>query len=72
VIAVAYYPRIKDLREDFDLTQKKLAEVLGTTQQQYSKYENGLQEIPAHQLVKLADFYRVSVDYILGRTTKLD
>ncbi len=63
-----YYPRLKDLREDRDLTQKEVANLLGTTQQQYSKYELGLQEIPAHHIKTLADFYQTSADYILGRT----
>ncbi|MBO5034689.1 MAG: helix-turn-helix transcriptional regulator [Oscillospiraceae bacterium] len=61
------YPRLRDLREDRDLTQKAIGELLGTTQQQYYKYEKGIQEIPAHHLITLADFYHVSVDYLLGR-----
>ena len=62
-----YYPRLKDLREDMDLTQAKVGALLNTTQQQYYKYEKGIQEIPAHHLITLADYYRVSVDYLLGR-----
>lgn len=62
-----YYPRLRDLREDRELTQADVGKLLGTTQQQYYKYEKGLQEIPAHHLLTLADFYHVSVDYILGR-----
>ena len=61
------YPRLRDLREDRDLTQAAIGHLLGTTQQQYYKYEKGIQEIPAHHLITLADFYRVSVDYLLGR-----
>lgn len=61
------YPRLRDLREDQDLTQADIGRLLGTTQQQYYKYEKGIQEIPAHHLITLADFYRVSVDYLLGR-----
>ncbi len=61
------YPRLRDLREDHDITQKKIAEILQTTQQQYSKYEKGLQEIPVHHLITLANFYRVSLDYLVGR-----
>ncbi len=61
------YPRIRDLREDRDLTQAEVARLLCTTQQQYSKYEQGIQEIPVHHLLTLADFYRVSTDYLLGR-----
>ena len=63
-----HYPRLRDLREDRDVTQGQIAKLLGTTQQQYSKYEKGVQEIPVHHLMKLADFYNVSVDYLLGRT----
>ncbi len=63
---MAYYPRLKDLREDNDLTQAKIAELLFITQQQYSLYENGRREIPVCMLIKLAEFYKVSVDYILG------
>ena len=61
------YPRLKDLREDRDLTQGRIAALLGTTQQQYSKYENGVQEIPVHHLITLADFYHVSMDYLVER-----
>ena len=59
------YPRIKDLREDRDLTQQTIAKLLKTTQQQYSRYEKGIQEIPVHHLITLAKFYNVSTDYIL-------
>ncbi|WP_298034386.1 helix-turn-helix domain-containing protein [uncultured Dysosmobacter sp.] len=62
-----YYPRLRNLREDNEKTQGELAALLGTTQQQYSKYEKGIQEIPVHHLLTLADFYKVSVDYLLGR-----
>lgn len=64
------YPRLRDLREDRDLTQAVVGQLLGTTQQQYYKYEKGIQEIPAHHLITLADFYHVTVDYLLGRTGK--
>lgn len=60
--------RLKDLREDKDLTQADIARVLNTTQQQYSKYEIGIRLIPIDKLNKLADFYQTSTDYILGRT----
>lgn len=62
------YQRIRDLREDKDLTQKKIAEYLGMSQTGYSKYETGENDIPTAILIKLADFYGVSVDYLLGRT----
>ena len=62
-----YYGRLRDLREDADKTQEEIAALLNTTQQQYSKYEKGIQEIPVHHLITLADYYKVSVDYLLGR-----
>ena len=62
-----YYERLRDLREDADLTQKEAGEILNTTQQQYAKYELGVQEIPTHHLMTLADYYHVSTDYIVGR-----
>ena len=64
------YQRLKDLREDADLKQSDIAELLKTTQQQYSKYERGIQEIPARHLITLAKFYKTSVDYLLGITNK--
>ena len=64
------YHRIRDLRSDRDLTQKELAKILGMSQTGYSKYETGENDIPTLILIKLADFYGVSVDYILGRTHK--
>ena len=65
---MAYYPRLKDLREDNDLTQKQVAEFLLITQQQYSLYERGYRDIPSDCFISLADFYNTSVDYIVGRT----
>ncbi|MCI9606182.1 MAG: helix-turn-helix transcriptional regulator [Oscillospiraceae bacterium] len=62
-----YYPRLRDLREDHDLSQAAIGKLSGTTQQQYYKYGKGIQEIPAHHLITLADFYHVTVDYLLGR-----
>ena len=64
------YQRIRDLREDHDLTQKQVAEMLGMSQTGYSKYETGENDVPTHILIKLADFYNTSTDYILGRTDK--
>ena len=64
--------RLKDLREDKDLKQETIAKIIGTTQQQYSKYEIGDRLIPIDKLDILADFYQVSIDYILGRTNKKD
>ena len=62
------YDRIKGLREDRDLKQEDLARCLNCTQACYSNYENGKRTIPPEVLEKLADFYSVSVDYLLGRT----
>ncbi|MBE6949806.1 MAG: helix-turn-helix transcriptional regulator [Ruminococcaceae bacterium] len=60
--------RIRDLREDRDLTQAQIAKVLKTTQQQYSKIETGRADISGEKLILLAQFYNVSCDYILGLT----
>jgi len=65
---MGYYPRLKNLREDNDLTQAKIAELLFITQQQYSLYEKGYRDIPSDALIVLADFYNTTVDYIVGRT----
>lgn len=65
---MAYYQRIRDLREDRDETQQRLAEYLGTSSQHYGKYENGRAEIPFERAIKLAEYYGVSLDYIAGRT----
>lgn len=60
------YKRIKDLREDRDLTQKEMAKILNCSQQVYSNYELGQRDIPTDILIKLSNFYKVSADYILG------
>ena len=60
------YRRIRDLREDRDITQKEMAKVLNCSQQVYSNYELGQRDIPTDILIKLSKFYGVSVDYILG------
>ena len=57
---------LKALREDRDLSQKEVANYLGTTQQVYSRYETGVNEIPVRQLIKLCELYNVSADYVLG------
>lgn len=61
---------IRDLREDADLTQAQVAQVLGTSQTMYARYERGANEMPIRHLVKLCDLYKVSADYILGRTKR--
>ena len=64
------YPRIRDLREDADLRQADIAEILHCSQQIYSDYERGKTDIPTDVLIRLADFYHVTTDYILGRKPK--
>ena len=61
---------IRDLREDADLTQAQVAQVLGTSQTMYARYERGANEMPIRHLLTLCDLYKVSADYILGRTKK--
>ncbi len=61
------FPRLRDLREDKDLKQQDIAVILGISQTVYSRYERGYQPIPVIHLIKLADFYNCSTDYILGR-----
>ncbi len=61
-----WYEVLRGLREDRDLKQADVARLLGTTQQVYSRYENGINEIPLRHIVTLCRFYRVSADYILG------
>jgi transcriptional regulator with XRE-family HTH domain len=62
------YQRIRDLREDHDLTQTKIAQYLGMSQTGYSKYETGENDIPTSVLIKLADYYGTSIDYLLNQT----
>ena len=61
-----FYQRLKDLRIDSEKSQKEIAAVLGTTQQQYAKYEMGQRELPMHHFITLAKYYNVSLDYIAG------
>ena len=65
-----HYQRLKDLREDRDLTQSDIAPILNTTREQYSRWERGAQEIPFHHVITLAKFYSCSLDYIAGFTNK--
>lgn len=62
------FTRIRDLREVNDLTQKDIAEVLSVDQSTYSDYENGKINIPVESLMKLADYYKTTMDYLVGRT----
>lgn len=66
------YKNIRDLREDSDITQARMAEMLNCSQQVYSNYELGQRDIPTGILIKLSQIHNVSVDYILGLTTKKD
>ena len=63
-IDMFYYRRLRDLREDHDLTQKQVAELIKTTQQVYSEYEKGIREIPLFKMIILAKYYNVSMDYL--------
>ena len=65
---MGYFRRLRDLREDHDLTQREIAAELGITQPQYFRYEQGYRDVPTDILIHLADRYNTSVDYILGRT----
>lgn len=62
--------RLKDLREDADLKQRDIAEYLHIKQNTYSQYENGQRQLPIDALIKLAQYYKVSTDYILGLSNK--
>lgn len=64
------YQRIRDLREDRDLTQAQVGAAIGVPQRTYAYYESGQRMVPPHVLCALADFYDVSVDYLLGRSNK--
>ena len=65
---MGYYKRIRELREDHDLTQKQVAAQLFMSQPQYFRYEQGYRDIPTDILIRLADLYQTSTDYILGLT----
>ena len=64
------YPRIRNLREDSDLTQQQVGKAINMPQRTYAYYESGQRMVPPHVLCALADYYKVSVDFILGRTDK--
>ena len=65
-----YISRIRNLREDADKTQQEIAEYLGTSQTMYARYERGANEMPIRHLIKLSDYYQVSLDYLCGRTNE--
>ena len=64
------YKRIRDLREDKDITQTKMSEYLNISQRSYSHFENGTRGIPTDVLIRIADFHGVSIDYLLERTSR--
>ena len=65
---MAFYRRIREMREDHDLTQRQVADILGMKQPQYFRYEQGYRDVPSDILIKLADLYDTTTDYLLGRT----
>lgn len=65
-----YIQRIRNLREDNDKTQAEIAEMLGTSQTMYARYERGANELPIRHLITLCKYYKVSADYILGLSNK--
>ena len=62
------FQRIQDLRIDYDLSQKKIGEILHISQRSYSHYETGSRNIPIEMLIRLADYYDTTIDYLVGRT----
>ena len=64
------YPRVRDLREDHDKTQKQIAELLNMQLTVYQRYERGERELPLWAAIKLADYYNTTLDYLVGRDTK--
>ena len=64
------YPRVRDLREDFDKTQKQIAELLNMQLTVYQRYERGERELPLWAAIKLADYYNITLDYLVGRKNK--
>ena len=64
------FQRIQDLRTDADMSQKQLSEILHISQRSYSHYETGSRNIPVEMLIRLANYYDISVNYLVGRTDK--
>ncbi|WP_251861986.1 helix-turn-helix transcriptional regulator [Clostridium sp. Marseille-Q2269] len=69
---MVFKDRLKGLREDRDLTQDQIADVLNTTRSAVANYENGIREPDIHLLVKIADYFNISLDYLLCRTNKME
>lgn len=67
---MTYYEKLKDLREERGLTQKQVAEIIGTSQQYYGKYENGVRPLPIEHLITLCKYYSASADWLLGLKEK--
>lgn len=67
-----FFQRLRDMREDSDMKQTQVAELLGIQQTVYSRYERGFQTIPLEHLIKLAEYYNVSLDFLTGRTNIKD
>ncbi len=63
-----YFKRLRDIREDRDLSQEQIANILNMKQQQYARYEKGINEIPLSYIIELAKFYNVSIDYLTNLT----
>lgn len=65
---VGYYQRLKDLKEDADLTQKQVADLIGVSTNHYGRYERGDTDIPLEKAIILSEYYKVSLDYLAGKT----
>lgn len=72
VIILVFKDRLKGLREDRDLTQDQIADILNITRSAVANYENGIREPDIHLLVKIADYFNISLDYLLCRTNKME
>ena len=70
-MSCSYQRRLRDLREDHDKTQQDIADILGTSQTMYARYERGANELPLRHLLTLAEYYGVSADCLLGRSDKM-
>ena len=70
-MSCSYQRRLRDLREDHDKTQQDIADILGTSQTMYARYERGANELPLRHLLTLAEYYGVSADYLLGRSDRM-
>lgn len=70
MVVLDYKERIRNVREDNDLTQQQVADILGTSQTMYARYERGANELPIRHLIRLAQYYHVSSDYLLGLSDK--